>query len=188
MIDRDVGLRAHRCTAHHSTVPGGCEPSQQLGGVADRCRQTDALQRSFQILVQPMQHRAHVPPSVIRRERMQFIDDHGTQVAEPCWPIDPHRNQHGLDGFGCRQQDVGGISKRPVLAGLRDVAMPHLYTPTHQPGVVGEPVLQVVQQRLDRADVQHARPGPGLGQHPRQHRNRSGFRLPPGGRCEQQTV
>jgi hypothetical protein len=51
----------------------------------------------FQVLVQPMQHRAQMPSSVIRRECMQFVDDHGLQVAKPCWPIDPGRDQHRLD-------------------------------------------------------------------------------------------
>jgi hypothetical protein len=118
-----------RCTAHHASVPTGCKPGQQLARVAHRCRQADALQRSLQILVQPMQHRAQVPAAVVAANACSSSTI-TPQVAEPCWPIDPHRDQHGLDGLGVVSRMSGASLSARFL---RDCEMSPCQTSTRRP-------------------------------------------------------
>ncbi|MNW13696.1 hypothetical protein D3C71_2117200 [compost metagenome] len=71
-----------------------------------------------------MQHGSHVPTSIIRRERVQFIYDNRAQVAEPGRTVYTHGDQHRLHRLGCGQKNVGSFFEGLLLAGLRHVAMP----------------------------------------------------------------
>ena len=117
-------------TADDASASGGCQPGQQLARVAHRCRQADALQRSLQILVQPVQHRSQVPAAVVAGERVQLVDDHRLQVAEPCRPIDPAEiSMASTDSGVVSRMSGASLSARF----LRDCEMSPCQTSTRRP-------------------------------------------------------
>ena len=66
--------------------------------------------------------------------------------------------------------------------------MPNGDGSTDQSSVMGQPLLKVVEQSLDRADVQNTGASPRLRQHLRQDRDGSCLGLPSRGRGQQQAV
>jgi hypothetical protein len=132
----DRSSRRHPCSRWHcpppSRSPEGANQSSSSRGLLTVADRADALQRSLQILVEPMQHRAQVPASVVGREGMQLVDDHGSAGCRtrPV-AVDPGRDQHGLDGFRCRQQDVRRIFQSALR--LRDCETSPCQTSTRRP-------------------------------------------------------
>ena len=74
--------------------------------------------------------------------------------------IDLLGDEHDLQRLGRRQQAIRLLGEYPLSFALWSVAMPQSGPPPDQPHVLVEPLLLIVQQRLDRADVQNrnARP------------------------------
>ena len=69
-----------------------------------------------------------------------------------------------------------------------DVAVPQIDAPSDQGAVGLEARLEVVQEGLDRTDVENTQPAPLFGQHPRQQRKHCGLGLAAGGGRQQQDV
>ena len=187
-IHGDIRIGAHRCTSHHLLDSGRRKPIQQLGRVAHGRRQAQPLHFLGNVLLQPVQHSAQVPATVISGKRMQFIGNHHAQVAKPGLAVNACGHQHAFKRLGRGQQYVGRILQGVAFFRGRNIAVPDRHPPADQPGVMRQPLLQVVQQRLDRAHIDHTHPRPGVGQHAREHRNDGRFRLAASRGCQQQAM
>lgn len=129
-----------------------------------------------------------MPAAIIDRKGVELVHDHRPQAAEPGIALDPGGDQHALDRFGRGQDDVGRVLQRTLLARLRHIAMPELHPSANESCVVFETLGKVVEQRLDRADVQHAHAAPVLAKHARQHRDDRRLGLATCSRRQQQAM
>ena len=96
---------------------------------------------------------------------MEFVDHDDPHIPEELVMIDLLGNQHDLQRFGRRQQAIGLLCEDSLPFTLRGVAVPQGSLPPHQPQVLVEALLLIVQQRLDRADVQDRDARPGFFEH-----------------------
>ena len=129
-----------------------------------------------------------MPAPVVAGEGVQLVDHHRLQIPEQHARLRPARDEQHLDRLGRGQQQIGRLPHDPPPAGGADVAVPAVDPPPERIGAGAQPRLQVVQQRLDRADVEHAQPAPPAVEHPRQQREHRRLRLAAGGRRQQQDV
>ena len=111
-----------------------------------------------------------MPAAVVAGEGVDLVDDDGLQAVEQHCGADALGYQHRLQGFGCGEQDVGAFTLDAAAGGRAHVPMPGGGLPAQPLRVAGDPWLQVVQEGLERADVEHGDPGPALRFHPAQQR------------------
>ena len=147
-------------TTGGETVAAVSDPgaSQQLRRVADGGREPDPLERPPGDGASPLEDREQVPAPVVPGEGVDLVDDDRAQPGEqPRWSTQ-RRDEHGLQRLGRGQQQVRRLAAgSPSLAGptspcqARRAAEPDRRTT--------EPRLQVVEQRPERADVQHGQAG-----------------------------
>ena len=107
-----------------------------------------------------------MPASIVAGEGVQLVYDDGLEVLEEHAGLRAARDEHDLDGLGCREQKVGPFLHDGPPSGGADVAVPERDTPADQGAVGPKARLDVVEQSLDRTDVEHAQPAPAFGQHP----------------------
>ena len=129
-----------------------------------------------------------MPTPIVSRKRVNLVDDHHPQIAEQPSGVNPRGNQHHFQRFGSRQEAVGRVAEDLRPASLRHVAVPEGRAPADQPAVALQTVIEVVQQRLDRADVERAQRRPPLREHPRDRREKRRLRLAAGGRRQDDQV
>jgi len=110
-----------------------------------------------------------MPTPVIASERMQLVNDHHSDIAEEAMMVDLLRDQQHFEGLGGRQQAIRLLGDNPPAFALGRVTVPERRSPTDQPQVLVEPLLLVVQQCLDRADVEDRDARPCLFEHLRDH-------------------
>ena len=179
-----------RCDDDPGALPGGrsLQPRQQLGRVADGRRQPDPLERAARDARQPFEDGEQVPAPVPGAEGMHLVHDHGPQVGEQPPVVDAGADEHRLKRLRRGEQQVGRVGEHGLAAGRRGVAVPER-DPAASPGAVDlEARQQVVEQRLQRAQVDHRQAGPALGGHPGQHREGGRLGLAARGGREQQRV
>ena len=116
-----------------------------------------------------------MPASVVAGEGMKLVDHDGPDRSEELPVIDPRGDQDDFERLGRGQEAVGRIGDDAPLLGLGRVAVPAGGPPTHQAEVALQPLLLVVQQGPDRADVEDARARPRI----RSASGRSRGRTPP---------
>ena len=102
--------------------------------------------------------------------------------------LDLAGNQHGFQRLRGREQAIRRRSENLLSPRLGDVAVPDRTASADQAQVVFQPLMEVVEQRLERADVENGQTVPFLGQHPGQEREDGRFRLAACGGCYQQCV
>ena len=68
---------------------------------------------------------------------------------------------------------------------LRNITVPQSTTAADKPGVRRQAIIEIIEQRTDRADVEDAQAPPIFFQHLRQHGKHGSFRLAACRRCEQ---
>ena len=129
-----------------------------------------------------------MPAPIVACERMQLVDHDGPDRSEEPAVIDPAGDQDDFERLGRRQEAVGWIGDDVPLLGLGRVAVPAGGPPTHQAEVALQPLLLVVQQGSDRADVEDAQPVPGFGQHPGEHGEERRLGLTARRRCQDDEV
>ena len=80
---------------------------------------------------------------------------------------------------GVVSRQSGGSRTIPASGRRYDVSVPERRTPSQQRAIAREPDVQVVQERLDRTDVEDAQPPPALGEHARHRRKEGASVFPP---------
>ena len=129
-----------------------------------------------------------MPAAIVAGERMQLVDDDGLDVLEEHARIRAARHEHHLDRLGRGQQQIGTIAQDRPPPGRADIAVPEIDAPSDQVAVGPETRFDVVQEGLERTDVEHAQPAPLFGEHPRQERKHRGLGLAAGGGRQHQGV
>ena len=107
---------------------------------------------------EPFQHRQQVPAPVVAGEGVHLVDDHGPHAGEEAGVVDARRDQHRLERLRGGEQDVGRVG---AGSGRRaDWPMSPCQSPTRRPTSrrsCSSRGVQVVEQRPQRADVEHRR-------------------------------
>ena len=75
------------------------------------------------------------------------------------------RDQHDFQRLGGGQQKIRRVQPDAISRAFRHIAMPQPYSATDQRAVLLEAWLEIVQQRFDRAQVQHTEAAPVLMEH-----------------------
>ena len=162
--------------------------SQQVGGIADGGRQADPLDGPPGHPGQPLQHRQQMPAAVVTGEGVHLVDDDRPQVGEQAAVLDLEADQHRFQRLRRGQQHVRRFPQDPLPRRRGDVAVPDR-DPASQPPRVGfQPGQQVVQQRLERADVDDRDARPALRVHRGQQREDRGLGLAARRRRQEQGV
>jgi hypothetical protein len=187
-IDRAAVRRRRRGDDDAGPVRPICQPVEQRGGIADSGGQTKALDRARGQPGQSRQHAEQVPATVPGGEGVHLVDHDGLQISEEPCVLDPGGDQHALQGLWRSQQEVGRLRRDPALLRLRNVAVRHRRSTAEPAGHSGQPRFQVVEQGLERTDVEDRESAPTPRLHPRQQRQDGGLGLAAGGRREQQRI
>ena len=95
-----------------------------------------------------------MPAAIVPGEGVDFIDDDGTKVGKHSLFLDPSGNQHHLERLGGREEQVGWVGKDRPPRRVSDVTVPDRSAAADEVAVVGQPHMKVVQQRLERAEVE----------------------------------
>lgn len=86
-------------------------------------------------------------------EGVGLVDHHHPDVREPPVVGDAGGDQHRLERLRCGEQDVGRLREHSLALRLPDVAVPEADAAAHHRTVAVEPLVEVVQQRPQGADV-----------------------------------
>ena len=122
-----------------------------------------------------------MPAPVVAGERVRLVHHHSPHVGEPPLVGDTRGHQHRFQRLGGGEEQVGRLGEEPVPFWLADVAVPASDPSADELAVAFEPPLEVVEQRPQRAYVQHRQAPPVLGEHPRQQRQHRRFGFAAGG-------
>ena len=118
-----------------------------------------------------------MPAAVVTGERVHLVHDDRPHPSEQRPVLDLEADQHGLQRLRRGQQHVRRVAQQPLPRRRAHVAVPDR-GPAAQPAGVGlQPGQQVVQQRLQRADVDDRQAGPALRVHGGQQREHRGLGL-----------
>ena len=163
---RDIGLPGDNVRSHdngRALVPAGAlKPAQQFIRVADRGRQPDPLDGVPGDAGQALQHGEQVPAAVVTGEGVYLIDHDGPQIGEHSAVLNPEADEHGFQRLGRGQQYVRRLPQDPLPRRGGDVTVPDGDSPSQPARVVLQPGQQVIQQRLQGADVDDRKAGPAL--------------------------
>ena len=190
-VDLDIGLipLARRGLDHRPRPVGpGGQPFQHLCGVSDRRREPDPLEVSAREPPDASQDREEVPAPVVACERVKLVDDDGPNGSEEVPVVDLAGHEDDFERFRRGQQAIGGIGEDAPPLRLGRIAVPAGRSPADQPEVPFQPLLLIVQEGTDRADVEHAQAGPGARQHPGQDREERRLGLAACGRRQDDQV
>ncbi len=157
------------------------EPTGQPIRIAHRGRQADALNLTSGDPGYPLQHRQKMPSPVVAGKGVDFIDDDHFHIGQKGSVVHLSGGQHHFEGFRRGQQAVGRVPRNVLSGRGRDVAVPKSGMATDQSEIAVETDVQVVQQGLDGADIEHGEPPPVFVQHPGQDRKQGRFGLAAGG-------
>ncbi len=162
------------------------EPGQHVARVADRGREADPLHGPTGRAVEPVEHGPHLDPAVGPRERVHLVDHHVPQRREA-----PGRRgvvEQDLERLGRDEQDVRLVVRvAPPLRG-RDVAVER---GGREPARQAEPldaVELVVDQGLQRREVDAEDAGRALPEGPVHDRDQRCLGLAPGRRRDHEEV
>src|ERR1035438_4730273 len=129
-----------------------------------------------------------MPPAVIARKGVNLIDYDNPQIPEEGFLVGPSRHQHHFKILWRSQQTIGRLPQDRPLLGIPDVSVPNPGPTPDQVAVSAQPDIEVVQERLDRAEIEDAESGPVLRQHPGKDREECRLRFAPGGGRKQNSV
>src|SRR5258708_1631045 len=119
---------------------------------------------------------------------MQLVNHHRSHAPEQSAVIDPDGDHDRLDRLRRDQKDLRGIAERTPAGSVADVAVPETGPEADERGVALNPWLDVVEQGLERADVEHREAAPPLGRHTREQGKHRRLRLAPGSWGEEKHV
>ena len=113
-----------------------------------------------------------MPPAVVPGEGVHLVDDDGADTSEQQGMVGREADKHRLQRFRRGQQDVRRIEPDPPALGLASVTVPELRTAAQPLCILVDPGSEVVQQCLQRAQVEHRHSGPALLDHGGEDRER----------------
>ena len=137
-------------------VAACCEEFSRQRGVADSRGQSDAARTAGGETAQPLDQTEGLAPSVGAQQRMDLIDHDEAQVAEQGGYLHVLVDHQRFQRLGRDLQDAPGLFQQAALLRLRDVAVPARHGNARLLAQLGEPAELVVDQRLERRDIQHA--------------------------------
>ena len=112
------------------------EPTQDLVGISDRCRESDTLKITPRKPGQSFEYRGQVRAAVVIGERMDFVDDDSLQPRKELPRRNSGAHEHGFDGLWCRQQNVGRFAQEPRARALADVTVPFEGATSEEPCIM----------------------------------------------------
>src|SRR5262249_44139067 len=141
------------------------EPAEQFLWVADRGGEPHALELATGVPAHALEHSEQVPTAIVACKGMKLVDDHRAYIREERRAIDAARDEHDHDRLRGREENIRRVRANPPALPLSHVPVPALDPAPDQRAVARKPRLEVVEQRSDRADVQHGEALPSLGEH-----------------------
>jgi hypothetical protein len=145
--------------------------------VAERRRQADARHTARAYALDALHQRLQLHAALGADERVQFVDDDIAQRAERRRQRRAARDEHRFERFGRDQQHACGLLQKALLAARRYIAMPAGDGNLQCFAQIVEPRALIVDQRLQRTDVQHRPAARLVAQQVRKNGEKSGFRL-----------
>ena len=181
-------LRAFEARDHGLSPAAGRQKTSRLLRIAYRRRKADPPRIAARQPAQTLDKAEGLQASVAAEQGMDLVDDDKAQIAEKRRDLHVLVDEQGLQRFRRDLQDARRLLQQPALVGLRDIAVPA----RHRDALLLAELIQaaelIVDQRLERRDVQHAhRPRRILVQQ-RQDRKKRGFGLSRSGRGRQQHI
>ncbi len=156
------------------------QPGEQLFGIADRRGQPDPLHGRPIESVSRSSTASRCQPRSSPAKACTSSTTTARRPAKKAAMVDVGADQHRLERLRRGQQDVGPLAQDPpAVAAVRRRRARARRGPAEPGGVRLQPGREVVQQRLERADVEHRGPGPALRGHPGQQREGAASVLPP---------
>ncbi len=147
-------LRDHRTP----TRPGGKEPAGELG-VADGRRKPDAPGVDAGKPPQALDEAQRLPAAVAPQQRVHLVDDDEPKVAEEPADRGVLVEQQRLERLGRDLQDARRMLEQARLVRLRHIPVPVPHGDAGLGAQVVEARKLVVDERLERADVESAHRG-----------------------------
>lgn len=93
---------------------------------------------------------------------MQFVDHDEVERTKQCGDCRPPQDKECLEGFRCDQQNAGRIRQDPSLVARGHVAVPAMHRNVEPFAQAVEAIELVVDERLQRADVQRTNTARGI--------------------------
>ena len=118
-----------------------------------------------------------MPAAVVAGERVHLVHHDRPHPGEQRPVLDLEADQHGFQRLRRGQQHVRRVAQQPLPRRRAHVAVPDRGPAAQPAGVACQPGQQVVQQRLQRADVDDRQAGPSLRVHGGQQREHRGLGL-----------
>src|SRR5262249_14108317 len=111
---------------------------------------------------EPREQEHQMPAAVIAGKSMKLIDHDGLEILKELNMLDPNRDQHGLDRFWRREQDLGWIVKHAPARRLPDIAVPEPNAHPEAPRVALVSGEKFIQSRLGGPQKETRQPVPSL--------------------------
>ncbi len=159
------------------SLRGSLEPGKDGVRVAYRGAQPHPLHVMARELGDAFQDAHQVRPPVGAGDGVHLINDHHSQIPEESLLIDPLGHQHDLERLGRGHEQFGGFLEELATLVVGGVAVPHKTAKPDHLGVQPEPFGLIVQQRLDRSDVDGSHTVGLVVDHVRQRREHRRFGL-----------
>ncbi len=129
-----------------------------------------------------------MPATIITSKGVNLIHYDGLEMAEKIGAIGSARDEEGFETLWGREQQIGWFIEDARFDCLSDITVPQSATAPNKAGVIREAIIQIIEQRTNRADVQNTETSPILLHHLGQHGKHGGLGLAAGGRSEQEAV
>jgi hypothetical protein len=129
-----------------------------------------------------------MPTTVIPGKRMDLVHDYRFNPIEESSMVHTAGYQHGLDRLWGGQETIRRPLQGLPTACLIDITVPHLARPAEETQVGLKAGVQVVEKRLERANIQDAGARPLLRKHPRNQGEDGRLRLAAGGGSQKEAM
>ena len=147
-------------------------------GVADRRGEPDASRAAARDAAQAFDKTERLHPAVPAQQRVDLVDHYEAQVAEKGGHFHVPTDEHRLEGLRRDLQDASRVLDKSALGGARCVPMPACHGDVRIPAQFGEAFALVVDERLQRREVEHSHARGRILVEQREDREERGFGLP----------
>jgi hypothetical protein len=183
-----LGRRVRGIDDRALALGAALQPHRDLLGVADGRAQADALDVVARERGEPLDHADQVGAAVGAGHGVDLVDDDDPQIGEQPGRVDRLRHQHDLERLGRGHQQLGRLAQEGATLVAGGVPVPDEAAEPDHLRVAVEALGLVVEQRLDRGDVERADALRLIADQRREHREHAGLGLAAGGRREDHGV